>query len=228
MLRHECEWMKYNHLGPLSGRGRRSDQPPSLEAESHPAVWNSEGPTWHDGAGSQRGWKDNMYPHADESNDRLAQRHFGSAAWTDTRQTVCHQNACGFGDHKGQNLYYTRVTQTVWNIGTWNESWLSRKSAGHLDMFCTRHHTAISFKHQSILSTSVKVGSHDSVVPLANDSFTTMTPLVVRNVLNHFLKESLISPFCWVVSELLWVNLIFWFNLCDGVYWHTSLSENET
>lgn len=54
----------------LSGWGCRSDQPPSLEAEGHTAVWDSEGPTWHDGPGAQRGREDNLHTHTDASYDR--------------------------------------------------------------------------------------------------------------------------------------------------------------
>lgn len=53
----------------LPGRGRRPDQSPTLEAEGHPAVWDSEGPTRHDGPRAQRRREDDLHSHADESND---------------------------------------------------------------------------------------------------------------------------------------------------------------
>lgn len=53
----------------LPGRGRRPDQSPALEAEGHPAVWDSEGPTRHDGPRAQRRRENDLHSHADESND---------------------------------------------------------------------------------------------------------------------------------------------------------------
>lgn len=53
------------------GAGNGTDFPRPLDTETDPAVRDSASPTWNDDPRTHRGRKNQVYPHADEGNDRL-------------------------------------------------------------------------------------------------------------------------------------------------------------